>query len=124
MNVLSYLSTDHGVATDFSPAPPHRIAQKLHNGTPRQRKIAREEATRLGIIPIQVVGRGILTEDERAAISDKTVRPHWRRGHIRRVWMECGREHYEVRWIRPVIVNSHLGPPIGTHIHTIASLPK
>lgn len=75
MNVLSYLSTDHGVATDFSPAPPQRIAQKLHNGTPRQRKIAREEATRLGIIPVQVVGRGILTEDERAAISDKTVRP-------------------------------------------------
>jgi hypothetical protein len=123
MNVLSYLSTDHGVAVDFSPAPPQRLAQKLRNGTPRQRKIAREEAARLGIIPIQVVGRGLLTDDERMAISDKTVRPHWRRGHIRRVWMEGGRERYEVRWIRPVIVNRHLGPPASTHIHTIAPAP-
>ncbi len=121
MNVLSYLSTDHGTATDYSPQPPLRLAQKLHSGTDRQRKAAREDAARLGIIPIHVVGRGILTDEERKALTDRTVRPHWRRGHIRRVWMDGGRERYEVRWIRPVIVNRHVGEPEGTHVHTIVS---
>lgn len=121
MNVLSYLSTDHGIVTDFSPQPPLRLAQKLHSGTDRQRKTAREDAARLGVIPIQVVGRGILTDEERKTLTDRTVRPHWRRGHIRRVWMDGGRERYEIRWIRPVIVNRHVGEPEGTHIHTIVS---
>lgn len=128
MSVLSYLSTDHGttapVATDYSPAPPQRLAQKLRVGTEKQRRLAREEAFRLGIIPIQVVGRGILSDEERGALTDREVRPHWRRGHIRRVWMEGKRERYEVRWIRPVIVNRHKGDPVGMHIHTIVPAPS
>lgn len=120
MSVLSYLSTDHGVSHDHAPAPPARLAQRLAKGTEKQRRQAREEAFRLGIIPIQVVGRGLLTDEERGALTDREVRPHWRRGHIRRVWMDGGRDRYEVRWIRPVIVNRHKGEPEGTHIHTIA----
>jgi hypothetical protein len=121
MNVLSYLSTDHGRVNDFSPQPPQRLAKTLHNGTERQKRAAREEAGRLGILPIYVIGRGVLTDEERTALTDRTVKPHWRRGHIRRVWMDGGRERYEVRWIRPVIVNRHIGEPEGTHIHTIVT---
>lgn len=128
MSVLSYLSTDHGtaapIATDYSPAPPQRLAQKLRSGTEKQRRLAREEALRLGVIPIQVVGRGILSDEERGALTDREVCPHWRRGHIRRVWMEGKRERYEVRWIRPVIVNRHKGEPVGIHVHTIAPAPS
>lgn len=123
MSVLSYLSTDHGTVTDYSPAPPQRLAQKLRNGTEKQRRQAREDAFRLGIIPIQVVGRGILSDEERGLLTDREVRPHWRRGHIRRVWMDGGRERYEVRWIRPVIVNRHKGEPVGMHIHTVVPAP-
>lgn len=119
MNVLCYLSTEHVQASDWSPRPPLKLQQRLNRGTGKQRRQAREDALRLAILPIRVVGRDVLTDAERAILSDRTVRPHWRRGHIRRVQVGAGRERTEVRWIRPLVVNSHKGDPVGVHVHIL-----
>lgn len=49
-------------------------------------------------------------------LSNRPLRPHICRGHIRRVQIGAGRERIEVRWIRPVIVNDYEGEPVGVHV--------
>lgn len=54
------------------------------------------------------------------------VRPHWRRGHYRRVWMgstATNDRRTEVRFISPVLVNSHLGRPAPS-VYAWGPLPK
>lgn len=121
VNLMCYLSTEPETKRDYSPRPPRTLLDKVANGTERQKRVAREEMFRLGILPILVAGRG--SEPEGAVTGSATtgaeMPSHWRRGHYNTYWTGAGRTVPRIRWIRPQVVNGHKGSPQGAHFHPV-----
>lgn len=106
VSLCCYLSSG-GDSEERWPDTHSNLVRESVEGTPRERKNARSELTRLGILPFRYV-RGVPI-DRSAITSGRSVSVHWRRGHFRSVPMGEGRVRREIRWIKPVLVNAKTG---------------
>jgi hypothetical protein len=117
-NVLLYLSSSDGQCDRPDTSLFKLSESETHLG--RKRKL--EHKIALGNLPDEyIVGQHVEFDGKHADLpvlggveSDRSVRPHWRRGHWRRVWLgrhdEPETRHLKPRWIKPKLVNEDRGP--------------
>jgi hypothetical protein len=119
VNFMIYLQMkETDVEKTFSEGAPPELAQRALTHPKSMRKLES-----MGFAHIRFVGRKLavkmgLNGDQWSG----TVRPHWRRGHIRHVAVGSGRLGREIRLIKPVIVNHRLGTPDETRIYSMPEM--
>ncbi|WP_298842016.1 hypothetical protein [uncultured Salinicola sp.] len=123
VNLMCYLSTEPELDVDYSPRPPAKLAQKASTGSQRDRRNARAEMHRIGVLPIVVAGRkeAVEAKERSEGEAGEGTASHWRRGHYHLYWTGPGRTVPRLNWVRPVIVRADKGRPEGSHHHPVQS---
>lgn len=84
-----------------------KVARKISNRADRQEveRVVPSEINLDQTIFINAPGAGSEGSSQSHGTGDRDVKPHWRRGHWRRVAVGAGRTGREYRFIKPVFVN-------------------
>ncbi len=125
-NALLYLSIyPEEIGDGWSEGAPEKLVQTATSGKPKKKDEAVRHLWSMGYTRLKLCGLGLQPlYDKTDAPSGRTVRPHWRRGHWRRVWHGVGRTELRRARIRPVIVNYCPGddmPPLPGRIYQISA---
>lgn len=116
-NCMCYLAWDKAELREaYPPEAPLRLVQqtKIHRPTEQRRA-----ASKLGALGFRVVriGGERLAESIGLSPGERTVPPHWRRGHWRHQKHGKGRASVKLIWIQASIVNKDGGAPQHGHIY-------
>jgi len=105
---------------------PRELIEKLDNGkTPKARRLARNEMSRSGFMPIRrVILNAPLNQQSGSAdtkISGQGKTSHWRSGHIRRQPHGPKNSKIKIIWIMPTLINDADEDPAGRIIRVSKS---
>jgi len=123
VNSLLYLSLpkkDKDILVDYPFDLPFNFNKKLTLAkTKKESGIIENKIKETGYSKIQYVGNSFKSISNHKSESGNNISPHWRRGHWRN--QPFGKELKESKliWIKPTIVNTHLGKPEKGHVYEI-----
>lgn len=122
VNSLLYISSPKAeVEVEYGDDAPEGWVKKAANGDKNAIKVLEHR----NCTKVRVCGRQLRKSIDETASGDRTVEPHWRKGHWRRVVFGEGRTERRWHWFLPTVVNSRLGMPgEDARIYDISDVPE
>jgi hypothetical protein len=121
VNSLLYISSPKAeVDVEYGSDAPEGWVKKALKGDANATKVLDHRPC----TKIRVCGRKLMQSLAGTSETGKSVEPHWRKGHWRRVVVGEGRAQRRWHWFLPTVVNSKLGlPKDGSRVYDHTNAP-